>query len=160
MDIYERVKQLEKMLEELMNRLNNIEEKLRTLGIEQPTLSIASQLVIAFSMPAIQALEASRRAIAAISKLSIIDPINEAIIEVLSSCEALNISEITRRVRVLRGSASRRIIRERLKRLETLDIVVNVGSNDRPKYMLNECIQQMIQYEQVKETSVYSSNRI
>ncbi len=141
MDIYERVKRLEKMLEELMNRLNNIEEKLRTLGIEQPTLSIASQLVIAFSMPAIQALEASRRAIAAISKLSVIDPINEAIIEVLSSCEALSISEITRRVRVLRGSASRRIIRERLKRLEILDIVVNVGSSDRPKYILNECIQ-------------------
>lgn len=141
MDIYERVKRLEKMLEELMNRLNNIEEKLRTLGIEQPTLSIASQLVIAFSMPAIQALEASRRAIAAISKLSVIDPINEAIIEVLSNCEALSISEITRRVRVLRGSASRRIIRERLKRLEILDIVVNVGSSDRPKYILNECIQ-------------------
>ena len=141
MDIYERIKRLEKMLEELMNRLNNIEEKLRTLGIEQPTLSIASQLVIAFSMPAIQALEASRRAIAAISKLSVIDPINEAIIEVLSSCEALSISEITRRVRVLRGSASRRIIRERLKRLEILDIVVNVGSSDRPKYILNECIQ-------------------
>jgi len=141
LDIYERIKRLEKMLEELMNRLNNIEEKLRTLGIEQPTLSIASQLVIAFSMPAIQALEASRRAIAAISKLSVIDPINEAIIEVLSSCEALSISEITRRVRVLRGSASRRIIRERLKRLEILDIVVNVGSSDRPKYILNECIQ-------------------
>jgi len=141
LDIYERVKRLEKMLEELMNRLNNIEEKLRTLGIEQPTLSIASQLVIAFSMPAIQALEASRRAIAAISKLSVIDPINEAIIEVLSSCETLSISEITRRVRVLRGSASRRIIRERLKGLESLDIVVNVGNNDRPKYLLNECIQ-------------------
>ena len=141
MDIYERVKRLEKMLEELMNRLNDIEEKLRTLGMGQPTLTIASQLVIAFSMPAIQALEASRRAVTAINKLSVIDPINEAIIEVLSNCETLSISEITRRVRVLRGTASRRIIRERLKRLETLDIVVNIGSNDRPKYMLNECVQ-------------------
>ncbi|RLG84665.1 MAG: hypothetical protein DRO40_00530 [Thermoprotei archaeon] len=141
MDIYARVKRLEEMLEELMNRLNDIEEKLETLGIEQPTLSIASKLVIAFSMPAIRALEASRRAIAAISKLSAIDPINEAIIEVLSGCEALSISEITRRVKVLRGSASRRIIRERLKKLETLDIVINIGSNDRPKYMLSECIQ-------------------
>ena len=141
MDIYERVKRLEKMLEELIDRLNSIEDKLKVLGIEQPTLSIASRLVLAFSMPAIQALEASRRAIVAINKLSIVDPINEAIIEVLSSCEELSISEITRRIRTLRGTASRRIISERLKKLEKRDIIINVGSVNRPKYMLRECIE-------------------
>jgi len=51
------------------------------------------------------------------------DEISKAIITALERKERLNISQLTEQVRKERGSASRRIVRERVEKLISLDII-------------------------------------
>ena len=85
-----------------------------------------------------KAVEAARRVIATYRLAQ--DPISRAIIEALADCEARNVSEITRLVRELRGSASRRIIRERLQRLEEQGLVIAEEAGSKRLYRLAQCI--------------------
>ena len=118
-----RIERLEKALDEVLRRLEVLEELVRRSGADPRLLNVAAGLVAAFSTPAIAALEASRRTISVLRALGKADDITRAVIEVLSTCEELSISEITRRVRALRGTASRRIVRERIERLVKRGVV-------------------------------------
>ncbi len=134
----ERLERLEKLVETILYKLEQIESMLRSTG--DPELMIAAELVSAFSLPATKSLEAASIVMDIMKKIKLPDPISRAIVEVMSTCEPLTISEITRRVRELRGKASRRTIRERLKRLEEKQIVTQIREK-RKLYTLRKCLE-------------------
>ncbi len=68
------------------------------------------------------------------------DPISKDIIRVLVDRNGQNISQITERVRARRGSASRRVVRERLKILEEGDIVEQRGEGTHPTYYISDSV--------------------
>ncbi len=135
--IEERLRRLEELLAETLQRLERLEELLGSMSEEA---LVASRLAIAFSMPAMRAVEAARRVVEAYRFVN--DPISRAIVEVLADCRPRSISEITRLVRGLRGSASRRIVREKLHLLEERGVVVSEDHGNRKLYSLKLCSEQ------------------
>mgnify|MGYP000197389609 CR=1 FL=1 len=138
--IEDRLERIEKLLENIVKRLNKVEEYLKLLGLNDEVVSSAFKLTIAFSTPISRAIEAARRVIESIKYLGIFDAIDRSIIESLADCKARSISEITKNVRVLRGTASRRVIRNRLNKLSEKNVVIRVSNGRRPKYTLKACL--------------------
>jgi DNA-binding transcriptional ArsR family regulator len=66
------------------------------------------------------------------------DPIEKTIIRVLTQKKDLNISQLTDNVRSQRGTASRRIIREKLKNLIDKEMVESVQQGSRNIYRLTD----------------------
>jgi len=141
LDLEERLERLERMLDLVIDRLRRIESLLGENSSEARLMNAAIDLVTALSMPASMALEAARRSISTLRSLGGADPISRAIIEALSECRPLTISETARRVRMIRGTSSRRIVRERLLGLEERGAVIKLKtSGHRYKYVLRECV--------------------
>ncbi len=138
-DIEERLRRVEELLQDVLRRLEHIENYLRTIGIGGEVARVAQSLFLAFSLPARLAIDAASRVVEALKVLGGADPITRSVIEALSSCEELSVSEITRRVKALRGTASRRIVRERLALLEERGVVIAIGSGVKKRYTLAAC---------------------
>ena len=66
------------------------------------------------------------------------DPISKSIIQALGENNGQNISQLTESVRNLRGTASRRIIRERLKKLVEIGHIKQKGEKKVQKYFLSD----------------------
>ena len=66
------------------------------------------------------------------------DPISKEIVRILFERDGQNISQITDRLKSKRGTASRRIVRERLKTLRELGIVTEKGSPKSKEFWLSE----------------------
>jgi len=129
-------------LNAILEKLTSLEERLSLGDVGSGEVRIAIEMASALSLPLIRALEYARRAWSIISGMATLDPISQAIVEVLSTCRGMRAIEIYRGVRQLRGRGSRRIVAERLKALETMGIVSRVGSEKRPKYTLRACLEE------------------
>ncbi len=88
----------------------------------------------------LEAVEAARRIAPIIAELKP-DELTRAVIEALADCQPLSISEVYRRVKSIRGKASRSTVASRLKELEKRGIAVNLGGDKRPRYTLRVCLQ-------------------
>ncbi len=66
------------------------------------------------------------------------DPISRDIVKVLFERDGQNISQITEKLKGMRGTSSRRIVRERLAELEEKGVVKAKGSPRSKQYWLTE----------------------
>ena len=66
------------------------------------------------------------------------DPISRDIVKVLFERDGQNISQITDKLKDMRGTSSRRIVRGRLKDLETKGVLKSKGSSKSKDYWLTE----------------------
>ena len=66
------------------------------------------------------------------------DPIAREIVKILFERDGQNISHITDRLKARRGTASRRIVREKLRILKEQGIVTERGSSKSKEYWLSE----------------------
>jgi DNA-binding transcriptional ArsR family regulator len=66
------------------------------------------------------------------------DPISRDIVKVLFERDGQNISQITDKLKAIRGTSSRRIVRERLAELEEKGVVKAKGSPRSKEYWLTE----------------------
>lgn len=125
----DRVRNLDQKLDQIMNRLDTIEAALATSQQSAELSSVLSDLrtgILLYSEPlkAIKRLYDARRFLKA--KAVEKDEISRIIVQSLAMRGELNVSQVEREVRRARGKASRRIVRERLKKLETDGIVQRV----------------------------------
>ncbi len=120
----ERLKRIEELLILALERLAEIEKLLSSQSSEySDALRIAGELTLAFSLPVVKALESAFRIANLMKNIGKSDEISIAILKVLSTGEELTLSEVTRRVRILRGHASRRIIASRVRELNQRGLV-------------------------------------
>jgi len=119
----ERLVRIERLLETVLRKLQVLEEYLITSGAD-PEASLAVELAMFFFLPAHKAVRMASKVMELARVAGISDPISIAILEVLAvSDKPLTVSEITRRVRKVRGMASRRIVTERIRKLSDKGLV-------------------------------------
>ena len=114
---------VEELLENVLERLERLENIIMSLSID-PVSSLAVELALTYTQPAYRAVRLAQKIVELERRLGRHDPISRVIIEVLVATDRpLSISQLTREIRRIRGSASRRIISSRLKELEKKGIV-------------------------------------
>ena len=137
-DVVRKLSKLEDILRCILIKLEKLEELTRHLN---PNINylvrVASEMIVLFSIPPALALKAASRMLSIISRYGVLDDISKAIIEVLCVEDGISISELTRRVKEIRGRASRRIISGRLRILASSGIVVLERRGSRVLVKLN-----------------------
>lgn len=118
--LFERI---EKLLLSVLERLDKLESVI-TSKVGDPAYTVALEVAMFSVLPAHRAVKVAREVISILSRAQLDDPITRAIVEILLyRGDGVSISELTRRVKEMRGFASRRIVSERLKKLESKGVV-------------------------------------
>ncbi len=138
--VEERLARIENLLKQLMERLERLESALSTSAEGKVALEIA-KLAVALAIPPTEAALATARIVEASRKVGERDEVSIAVIEALSNCEPATITELERRVRKLRGKASKHTIRKRLEALLRRGIVVSIDRGSKKLYTLKQCIE-------------------
>ena len=134
----DKIEELEFLLKLILTKLEKIEQLLSNFNLEDmESIKVANKLVLAFSIPVLKAIEASIK-IRNLIKKRTLDDISRTIIEVLAIKDGISISELTRKIREIRGKASRRIVSERLKLLEKEGILTIERKGSRAIIKLSE----------------------
>ena len=131
-NIDQRIKELEDKINYVILQINNLQHKVSENNPELGQMMNLLQILTS-------SLQISKAPLTAISRTLTLkdrileqypdikfDEISKAIIEVLEQKERLNLSQLTEEVRKIRGSASRRIIRERVDKLAEEGIIREV----------------------------------
>ncbi|MGC8678748.1 MAG: ArsR family transcriptional regulator [Fervidicoccaceae archaeon] len=119
----ENLAKLELLLKEVLNRLEKLEELILT-HIEDPTMRLALELAMSFQIPVLRATQIALRISNVFLKERKKDPISLAILMILAmEKRSMSVSELSRKVKELRGTASRRVISEKVKMLEEKGIL-------------------------------------
>ena len=134
----ERLQRVEELLREVLERLEALEELLAGLG-GAPVLAV--RIALLSGVPVAAAVEQALRVLEAARLLGRVDPITEAVLEALSDCQAHSISEVARRVKRLRGTASRDTVRKRLQMLVEKGVVRRFGEGNTARYTLSLCME-------------------
>jgi len=122
--IEERLRRIEDLLTMLLKRIEELERLLRGVDPQVPPISLAGRLMLAFSMPALRALEVASAVLKLIPKVEAEGEVARAIVEALAAAEGeVTISELTKRVKALRGKASRRVVAEKVRWLHSKGFV-------------------------------------
>lgn len=122
----ERVRNLDQKLDEIMKRLNTIESVLAASQQSAELSGLLSDLKTGVSLYS-EPLKAIKRLYDAkefFKKTTVEkDEMSRIIVQSLAMTGELNVSQLEREVRKTRGKASRRIVRERLRKLQQEGIV-------------------------------------
>ncbi|HDD26792.1 MAG TPA: hypothetical protein ENF75_06900 [Acidilobales archaeon] len=130
--VEERMRRLEEVLRLILDKLERIERLLLAVDAESAeVIKLASKFTLLLSLPASRALDLANRAVNIFRLHGGMDEVSKAIIEALVVKDEVTISELTRLVRLVRGSASRRIVTERIRRLEKMGLVITERRGNR-----------------------------
>ncbi len=118
-------------LDELASKIAKIEEELKTLKSSEmelySSLQIAKAVLESYSRVLGFTLRVERLA------MSLEGDIEKHIVQILAR-QPMNVSQLTEALRKARGTASRRIVAAKLKKLEAAGVVERVRTNGRGKF--------------------------
>ncbi len=123
--------EIKELLLKVLERLDALEQRLNLVEEDSRILDMYRSLLRAYA----SILGSTARLERMVQLVS--SEIDRSIVRALASKGPLNISQLTEEVRKIRGSASRRIIAERIKKLEDKGIVERIkgrGKTYRLKY--------------------------
>lgn len=126
-ELYKEIKSLNKRIDELESMLRAVVQPFQQMGKSTTTYFRLISLMLEHGGLTPDSLFSEIK-----------DPIEKTIVQVLTQKKDLNISQITEHVRSKRGTASRRIIRNKLHNLQTKNIVETNQLGSRTVYRLTE----------------------
>ncbi len=137
----DRIARIEEMMKRINERLERLERLIESSGGSTLAIEMA-KLAISFTLPPTEVARIAMRALEVMRSIPSRDDIMRSVIEVLSSCKPLTLTEIEKRARRLRGTASKHSIRKRLDELVSRGLVVTMEYGSRKLYTLKNCLHQ------------------